>query len=317
MMRTGIRLGVALPGLLFCAILAVAVTARAQDYSFLPGSDWGLVLPDGFTRQDVPIAHFSHPDRAYIIVQTLYESLDDQGLGPVGSILGDGAQATRIDAFDDVQTANGRLLLWTGQNVASGDLTLMAFADGPDRIASLTAVVSAASSVDPDSLRKALTSVVLRPVPDKERLAIFPVVVGDLGDFTIARFLPDTMVLTQTGTFFGHAKHEGSAITITAKARYPEERLGIPETIAAMRDMVEGGLPGGRQTGSDVIRTGLGQGVATWFEFTQSTDRKVLGETVTMISRCCLIIAFGTYSPDDPDAATRFRRVWQSIRSRS
>jgi len=317
MMRVLFRLGRIGPGLLLGAICAFAMTARAQDHSFLPGADWGLVLPDGFARQDLPIPHFSHPDQAYIVVQTLSEALDDQGLGPVGSVLGDGVQATRIEAFDELETANGRMLLWTGRNEASGDVTLMAFADGPDQIASLTAVVAAGSSVDPDSLRAALTSVALRAVPDAERLAIFPVAVGDLGGFTIARFAPDTLLLTQTGTYAGHAEHDGSSITITAKARHPEERLVIPDTIATMREMVEGGLPGGRQTGSDIIQTGLGQAVTTRFEFTQPTGRLVLGETVTMISRCCLIIALGAFASDDPEAEARFQRVWQSIRSRN
>lgn len=317
MMRARRWSGQLWPGLLLGLICAFAMTARAQDHSFLPGSEWGLVLPDGFARQDLPIAHFSHPDRAYIVVQTLYEPLEDQGLGPVGSVLGEGAQATRIDAFDEVQTANGRMLVWTGRNVASGDLTLMAFAEGPDSITSMTAVVMAGSAVNPDDLRTALTSVALRAVPDDERLALFPVVVADLGGFSIARFAPNIMVLTQTGTYAGHADHDGSSITITAQPRHPEDRLVIPDTIAAMRNMVEAGLPGGRQTGTDIIQTGLGQAVLTRFEFTQPTGRVIPGETVTMTSRCCMIIAVGALSPDDPEAEARFLRVRQSIRSRN
>lgn len=316
-MRVLVTLGRIGPGLLLGVICAFAVTARAQHHSFLPGSDWGLVLPDGFAQQDFPIPHFSHPDRAYIVAQTLYDPLDDQGLGPVGSLLGDGAQAIRIVAFEDLEIANGRMLLWTGRNEASGDLTLMAFADGPDRIPSLTAVITTGSAGDPDSLCAALTSVALRAVPDVERLAIFPVLVGDLGGFTIARFAPDTLLLTRAGAYAGHAERDGSSITITPKARHPEERLVFPDTIATMREMVESGHPGGRQTGSDIIQTGLGQAVTTRFEFTQPTGRLVQGKTVTMISRYCLIIALGAFASNDPEAEARFQRVWQSIRSRN
>ena len=305
------------PALLLGMLCAFALTARAQEHSFLPASEWGLILPEGFARQDQPIAHFSHPDRAYIVIQTLYESLDDQGLGPVGSILGEGAQAIRIDAFDELQTATGRMLLWTGQNMASGDVALMAFADGPNGIASMTAIVAAGSGIGPGSLRQSLASIALRDVPDDEYLAIFPVLVRDLGGFAIARGGPDTIVLTPTGSFNGTLRYEGSSISILALERHPQERLMIPDTIALMRDFVAARFPDARQTGDDIIQTGLGQAVVTQFVFTQPTGRVMQGKTITMLSRCCRIIAVGAFAPEDTDAEARFQRVWQSVRSRN
>jgi len=310
--------GLTFVGCLICAVIASGTSAHAQEPSFLPDSLWGLVLPPGFEPRDAPIPHFAHPDRAHIVIQEMFQPLDEAGLGPVGAVVGEGAQAMRIEALEETEIGRRRGLLWSARNVASSALTLMLFVEGDQSIASITAVIGAGSAVEPDMLRAALATVTLREIDMDERLATFPIDIQDLAGFKVAQFRSDALMLTEDGSYTDASSYPGSFITVIAHRKLPGERMQdmLTEARLAKREMVQTQFPAGKQLSSDVIRTWHGQAVTTQFEFVQPGGTVFDGDTVMMITRCCSVIAVAAYPRGTEDARDQFRRFWQSIRDR-
>jgi hypothetical protein len=301
-----------------CAVIASGTPAHAQEPSFLPDSLWGLVLPPGFEPRDAPIPHFAHPDRAHIVIQEIFQPLDEGGLGPVGAVVGEGAQALRIEAFEETEIGGRRGLLWSARNVASSALTLMLFVEGDQSVASITAVIGAGSAVEPDRLRAALATVTLREIDITERLATFPIDIQDLAGFKVAQFRSDALLLTEDGSYTDASSYPASFITVIAHRKLAGERMQdmLTEIRLAKREMVQTQFPAGKQLSSDIIRTWHGQAVTTQFEFTQPGGAVFDGDTVMMITRCCSAIAVADYRSGTEGSRERFSSFWQSIRDR-
>ena len=305
--------GIVLP---LVALLLACPGAAAQERSFLPGATWGVILPDGFEMTEYPVPLFSHPDRAYIVIEELFELDNPEGLGPAGSILGEGAQAIRVEGQEDLTIEGRSVQLWTARNVSTGAWTFIAFAFGPQSIGSVTAVITAESSIDPQVMRAALLSAAPREISDAERLATFPVRLTDVAGFRLARFSHDRLLMTEDGLYTDADRYPRSFVAVTAQPRAPGQRIQLIETENDLRALARQRFPNGRHLGSDVIRTQHGQALATRFAFTQPGGTAFLGEMVFFMSSCCAVLNVAAWPEGRDDMPERFRQIWNGVGNR-
>jgi hypothetical protein len=176
------------------ALALLAVPARADEPTFPPGSNIGLVPPPGMTVAKTFPGFIDTEKNAGILVGMLpiadYDNME--------KTLADDAlrkQGVMVEKRESLQLGIGKGLLVIGTQIGPDKTKYrkwLVLAKTKNVTALVTVQEPAQSNPYPDSVvRASLASIAERQsVPDTELLTLLPFTVGDLGGFKVAKVIP-------------------------------------------------------------------------------------------------------------------------------
>ncbi len=185
---------------LLAAALAAALAAPARaDVTFPPGSRVGMAPPAGMTTSRAFQGYEDRDKKALILIV----ELPAKAFGDIDKIMNADAiksHGITTEKREEISVKNGKAVIIRGSQNAGGNRLRkwVMLAGLPEVTALVTAEIpDDAKAAYPDAtVRNALASVISRPAPIEEQLALLPFKLTQLAGFRVVRVVPNAVMLT-------------------------------------------------------------------------------------------------------------------------
>lgn len=283
-----------------------------------PGTNWLLVLPEGFALRTTPVTMFQHPSGALI---TLLESrrqpvsLDD--IGEIGSVTGKGTRNEGVLLSRETVTAGGRPGVLLTMRMPQRSVVLHSIVvEGEASNAALTIAVPEASTIfDAATLRLSLLSAVERVRGQDQRLADLPYRIGELGGMRTVSIVNNNFVVMTDGP--GDAVDEATNQPFVMMSMVPAPP---GQTFDAARDLpvvtreIRKQYPDASIVDSGVEQTRAGPVVFVRYRRTpKGSKTEVTGTAWMRFDGRNLLLVYAHRPTDRPELDARLARIRDSV----